>query len=239
VATEHDEHHLAQTLSSVARRLVAQPDVPRTLEEITTAAVATVPGAECAGLTLMAGRSTLTAHAPTHDVVQQADRWQVELNEGPCLDVIRDEQTVFAEDLSSDRRWPRFTTRAAAHGVRSLISLRLFVEGLNLGALNLYTLGARCFGQDARVVGELFATHAAVALFGAKRAHNYTSALTNRDVIGQAKGLLMAREDLTAQQAFERLVRGSQQSNIKLAEVAAWLVREHESPGQAPRPHAA
>jgi hypothetical protein len=110
---------------------------------------------------------------------------------------------------------------------------------LNLGSLNLYACAERCFCEDARVVGELFATHAAVALFAANRVHNYTNALTNRDVIGQAKGLLMAREDLTAQQAFDRLVRASQEANIKLAEVASWLVHEHEKPGQAPRPHAA
>jgi GAF domain-containing protein len=219
--------------------LVAEPDFARTLEGISGAAVATVPGTAYAGLTLTSGRRIVTTHAPTHDLVRQADGWQVELDEGPCLDVISRGQTVLAENLAADRRWPRFAARATAHGLRSLVSFHLFLDELTLGTLNLYALGERAFGHEAHVVGELFAAHAAVALFEARQIHNYTNALTNRDVIGQAKGLLMAREDLTAEQAFERLVRGSQQSNIKLAEVAAWLVREHQSPGQAARPRAA
>ena len=86
-------------------------------------------------------------------------------------------------------------------------------------------------------MGELFASHAAIALSGARQNRQMNEALASRDAIGQAKGLLMARHNLTGLQAFDLLVRGSQESNIKLSEVATWLVNEHEHPDGDNRPH--
>lgn len=233
---EHDQHRLAQTLGTVARRLESEPDLEQTLQGITHAAVATVPGAVHAGISLVEGRKKITAHAPTHDLIKHADQWQIELNEGPCMDAIWEAHTVVVDDMSTETRWPRFAARAVENGLGSMLSFQLFVERNTLGALNLYATDDQHFDGDARVVGELFATHAAVALSGANRARQYNEAMATRDLIGQAKGLLMARDNLTGQEAFTRLVRSSQDTNIKLAEVAGWLVHEHEDPGDAPRP---
>ncbi|RCW43669.1 GAF domain-containing protein [Halopolyspora algeriensis] len=228
------EYDLVQTLGDLARRLEAEQDLTATLEATTHAAVATVPGADYAGIS-WSGPRRVTAQAPTHELVSYCDQLQSELGEGPCLRAISSQDTIVVDDLTRDDRWPAFAPRAAEIGVRSMISFRLFVESDTLGALNLYATAPGQFGTQARIVGELFASHAAMVLSGKKREDQLTEALATRDLIGQAKGLLMAREKITGEQAFQLLVRTSQDTNIKLVEVARWLVDEHENPGQDTR----
>lgn len=72
------------------------------------------------------------------------------------------------------------------------------------------------------------ADHAAVALVGARRERQMSEALASRDVIGQAKGMLMQRDGITGQRAFDLLIGASQHANLKLADVARWLVESHE-----------
>ena len=77
-------------------------------------------------------------------------------------------------------------------------------------------------------IGLILAQHAAVAMAGAAAEHQFRTGLASRDIIGQAKGLLMQRNNLTGVQAFAMLTRASQDVNMKLADVARWLVEEHE-----------
>ncbi|MFD0487774.1 ANTAR domain-containing protein [Saccharopolyspora spinosporotrichia] len=104
-----------------------------------------------------------------------------------------------------------------------MLSFRLFVARETLGALNLYSCSPGRFGENARIVGELFAAHAAVVVSGKRREDQLSQALLTRDVIGQAKGILMERYGITAEQAFDRLIAASQAANMKLREVAAKL----------------
>lgn len=231
-------HEVARTLGTVARELESEPDEERTLASIVLAAVDTVPGVTAGGITEVQRRQ-VTARAPTNELVAQCDQLQDELGEGPCLDAIWEEQTIIVNDLVRDGRWPRFGARAAELGAASLISFRLYVQQHNLGALNLYGASGAEFGQDERIIGEVFATHAALALSEARQYRQFNEALVSRDAIGQAKGLLMARHDLTGKQAFDMLVRASQHANIKLTDIAHWLVNEHEHPEEAHRPQSA
>ena len=130
--------------------------------------------------------------------------------------------------MSADTRWPEFSLLATQLGVNSLLSFQLFVENENLGALNLYGGEAGVFSQDSLDVGTILAQHAAVALAAAVDEAQFQIALSSRDIIGQAKGILMHREKLTGLQAFNLMVRTSQRSNIKLFDLAEWLVEEHE-----------
>ncbi|CAM02051.1 GAF domain-containing protein [Saccharopolyspora erythraea NRRL 2338] len=209
-------------LASAARRLGGTPDVEATLRAITQAAVATVPGADCAGISWVE-RRRVTAQAPTHELVAYCDQLQTKLGEGPCLQAIRSQDTVVVEDLTVDQRWPEFAAHAVERGVRSMLSFRLFVARETLGALNLYSCSPGRFGENARIVGELFAAHAAVVVSGKRREDQLSQALLTRDVIGQAKGILMERYGITAEQAFDRLIAASQAANMKLREVAAKL----------------
>ncbi|MBQ6641449.1 MAG: GAF and ANTAR domain-containing protein [Saccharopolyspora sp.] len=228
-------HELARVMSTLARNLEAETNEEETLGAVVQTAVNTVPGVWAGGITQV-HRRQVHARVPTDEVVRKCDEAQQELGEGPCLDAIWQHETVVVDDMNGETRWPWFAARASELGVGSLISFRLFVQDDTLGALNLYGGHEVRFGEEVKTIGEIFAAHAALALSGARYYRQLSEAMTSRDNIGQAKGLLMCQHDLTAQQAFDLLVRASQQSNIKLTEVAAWVVAEHENPGGASRP---
>ncbi len=229
-------HELARVLNDVARSLEAEPDENETLSGIAAAAVATVPGVISGGISQV-HRGQVTAQAPTDELVLQCDKAQDQLGEGPCLDAIWQQHTVIVDDFATETRWPRFAAHAVELGAGSLISFQLYMQEDTLGALNLYGGPGARFGDEAQLVGELFATHAAIALSGARHSRQMNEALASRDVIGQAKGLLMARQNVTGQRAFDLLVRASQESNIKLTDVATWLTNQHDQPGNEDRPH--
>ncbi len=234
-STDGQRHELARTMSTVARSLKAEPDEQQTLGGIVRAAVATVPGVVAGGITQV-HRRQVTAQAPSDELVRRCDAVQDELGEGPCLDAIWQQRTVIANDLATDSRWPAFGARASELGAGSLISFQLYVAEDTLGALNLYGGHGVHFDEEAQLIGEVFATHAAVALSGSRQHRQLNEALASRDAIGQAKGLLMEQHNITGPRAFDLLVRASQESNIKLTEVAAWLIDTHEQPGSTSRP---
>ncbi|MCV7177380.1 GAF and ANTAR domain-containing protein [Mycolicibacterium sphagni] len=219
---------LARTLGDLAVRMQAQKGTGETLHTIVEAAADIVPGARWVGISLIQGRKVL-AKAPTDPIAAKLDELQNELGDGPCLTALRDHQTVHIEDMSTEDRWPEFSRQAMAFGVHSMLSFQLFVESENLGAMNLYGAEARCFSKESVEVGTVVAQHAAVAMFGAAAAGQFQSALASRDVIGQAKGILMHRNNVSGGQAFAMLTRASADTNIKLVDVARWLVSEHES----------
>jgi GAF domain-containing protein len=219
---------LARLLGDLAVQIQGQRDKQATLHAIVNGAVATVPGASAAGISLIYGRR-VRAEAPSDALVSELDEAQTELDEGPCLSALREQRTVHVEDMATETRWPRFSELALRRGARSLLAFQLFVGSRNLGALNLYGDRAGAFSEESFVIGQLFAQHASVALMGATTESQLKSAVASRDLIGQAKGLLMHRNNLDAQQAFQLMLQASQDTNMRLVDVAAWLVEEHES----------
>ncbi|SEK67014.1 GAF domain-containing protein [Blastococcus sp. DSM 46786] len=216
--------HLGETMSRVARRLQEEHgDVEATLAAITTAAVAAVPGADECGISYVIGRRRVEARAATSDLPREVDRLQSRVQQGPCLDAVFEEETVRVDDVAGERRWPEFAQEAAALGAGSMMCFRLFVEGDRLGALNVYARAAGAFGEEAQEIGQMFASHAAVALAGAEHESNLRVGMGTRDLIGQAKGILMERHKLTAEQAFDVLAKVSQELNRKLLDVAREL----------------
>jgi hypothetical protein len=113
-------------------------------------------------------------------------------------------------------------------GVRSVLSFQLYVHLDDLGALNLYSAQVDAFDDESENVGLLFAAHAAIAMAGSQKEHDLSLAVSARDVIGQAKGILMERHKITGDQAFRLLAQVSQRSNTKLGEVARYLVETGE-----------
>jgi transcriptional regulator with GAF, ATPase, and Fis domain len=215
-----DQRELSQTFADIARALLSEDTVEATLQRIVDLAVETVEGCECAGITFVRGGQWSTP-ASTSEVPPAVDSIQYETGEGPCLDAIREHEVFQTDDLSQEERWPRFAPRAAAEtAVVSMLCFRLFVEEDTLGALNLYAMIPAAFDDDDRAVGSVFAAHAAVALSTAQHDHQMEEALRSRDTIGQAKGILMARQGVTADEAFDMLRRGSQRLNIKLRQLA-------------------
>ena len=214
---------LGTVMGRIARTLQEEHgDVDATLASITAAAVATVPGAEMASVSLVTRRE-VDPRGATGDQVREIDRLQTELGEGPCLDALREEETVLVEDFATEQRWPRFAAAAVERGARSLLSFQLFTDGDNLGALNLYATRPGSFGPDAETVGKVFSSHAAIALSAARQEQNLRGAMDHRDLIGQAKGILMERHRITAGQAFDLLARTSSHTNRKLFDIAEEL----------------
>ncbi|ANZ43501.1 antitermination regulator [Lentzea guizhouensis] len=216
---------LAETLSGVARTLQAEPDVEATLLAIVKAAVDYIAGAEHAGVSLVENGKVHTV-APSSGIVETIDQLQYDLQEGPCVDAIAEHQTYRVGNFVDEARWPRFGPAAADHGIHSLLSYRLFVTDRTLGALNLYSSRVNAFDQRTEEDGHLFAAHAAIALVGAQREAQLSIAIENRDIISTAKGILMERHGIDAARAFRMLVEASQAANMKLHQVAAWLVDE-------------
>ena len=148
--------------------------------------------------------------------------------------------TFYADDLSYDDRWPRFGPQASATGIRSLLALPLIAGGI-IGALNLYARYPQAFGVIDRARGQLLAALAALAFTSAqthqeeeRRTANLHAALATREIIGQAQGILIERERITGDQAFDLLRRASQHLNLKLREVAQTLVDTGERPDAGP-----
>ena len=211
-------------MSRVARELQGEHgDVDGTLRAITAAAVQTVPGADECGISYVVARSRVEPRAWTSDLPRGLDLLQNQLGQGPCLDAVWEQEVVGVEDLTDEDRWPDFASRAADLGVGSMLCFQLFVEGERLGALNLYSRSVGAFDSESQDIGLVFASHAAIALAGAEHEQNLRAALTSRDVIGQAKGILMERYKLTADQAFGVLARASQELNRKLGDIAREL----------------
>ena len=218
---------LARTLGDLAVRMQGQVGTEHTLRTIVDAAAEIVPGARWAGISLIQGRSVV-AQVPTDPAVAKLDELQSELGKGPCITALRDSHTVHIVDMSRDTRWPEFSSLASQLGIGSLLCFQLFVEHDNLGALNLYGGEAGVFAEDSVEIGAILALHAAVAMAATTSEGQFRTALASRDIIGQAKGILMHRENLTGLQAFRLMVQTSQKSNIKLVDLAEWLIDQHE-----------
>ena len=223
---------LVKALSAAAQELSAVSSQEQVLTLIVSGAVHTVPGADHAGVSQLGAQGRLTSQAASSDFVRRIDDLQTTYQEGPCVTALREAHTVLVDDLAAEaRRWPSFAPTAAAYGVASMLCFQLFASDESLGALNLYSSRVSGFDDESRALGALFASHAALALARTRQMEQLHQALTTRDVIGQAKGILMERFGIDAAAAFAMLVHSSQETNIKVADVARWLAAE-------PRPDA-
>jgi GAF domain-containing protein len=225
---------LESNFSDVATALFAAGTVQGTLQRIVDLAQRAVDGCEAAGILVVTGRTVTTA-AASSPLVVVIDQLQIDADEGPCLDASTHGSTFYADDLIDDERWPAFAPAAVTAGIRSVLAYPLSVE--RPSALNLYARLPAAFGATDRATGHLFATLARLALDSAevrasdeKKSANLIEALRTRELIGQAQGILMERERIQGDQAFDLLRRASQHMNIKLREVAETLVETGESP---------
>jgi GAF domain-containing protein len=224
-----------QSLELLARALhVKDASLAAALQAIVATAVSAVGTAQHAGLILVS-RGDLVPQATTGPPPQLLDQLQQKLKDGPCFSAANEQVLVRIDDMRDERRWPGFAAEALNLGVHSMLCVPLWVHRQRLGALSLYADRATAFtGPDERVT-ITFATLAAIALAEAQRTDQLRAALANRDVIGQAKGILMERHRITADAAFGYLSQASQHVNMKLTAVARHLVESGELLG-APQP---
>jgi GAF domain-containing protein len=197
------------------------------LQEVTAGAVDFVPAADHAGVTLVTGqgpRASVRSVAATGEVPRLLDALQEKFGTGPCLQSAREYETVHVADFSSEIRWPAFSQAVVERTpVRSSLSIQLFTDQEALGALTLYSETVDGFDDTAVDQAWALAAHGAVALSSARRSEQFRSALASRDIIGQAKGIIMERYTVSAHGAFALLSKLSQNSNIPVVELARRL----------------
>lgn len=224
-----ERRHIFRILDEVEHRRDGT-DFESALRDINAITAASVPGTQYIGITVVDRSGAVRTLAATHHYPSRLDDVERDVQEGPCLWAARNADAVLVTDLATESRWPRYR-RAALRvtPVRCIMSFRLSPEDKTQASLNFYTDTARAFDDETAHLGALFAAHTSVAWKAIRRQEQFRSALASRDVIGQAKGVLMERFGIDAAAAFELLRRVSQDSNIKVVDVAARVIGSHAS----------
>lgn len=235
---------LAEAFARIAEHLYDAESTDEVLARIAEAAVATVAGSGAASVTLREAGSYRTTGS-TAAAATEIDQAQYDADEGPCLDAVS--TPVVAAPSYPDERWPRLGTAPPDHGMQSSVSYQLKWSSRDgseagTGSLNIYGLAPDAFDKAAMEIGAVLAAHASLA---ARAVGERTSleqldrhleeALLSRDIIGQAKGILMERLKTTPDKAFEILKSSSQRLNLKLREIARNVAETGEMTSPNPR----
>ncbi|MCW2695218.1 MAG: Antitermination regulator [Modestobacter sp.] len=213
----------------LARVVLPGRELREVLDQVVGIARRALPGSEATSITLIRDERTFTA-AFDGQLAMDADELQYQRGYGPCLDAGRAGSLFVITDMRTETRWPDYARHAAELGVRSSLSVPLPFQGATIGALNNYARTPDAFGATDLQLGEEVAAFVAIAVGNAEAADRATAdvanmrqAMASRSVIEQAKGILMERYKVTAEQAFTLLTHASQRSNIKLREIAEEL----------------
>jgi GAF domain-containing protein len=236
-----DAEPLTQGLRALSGFFVGDATLSETLHRVSELACTAVSGADMVGLTMLVDGRPRTA-VFTDDAAPEIDAAQYDTGIGPCLDAFRHRRVFRIDDVATDEQWRPFSEAAAAHGIRSTMSLPLLARHEGMGALNLYSRSHRAFSDDDVEIGMKFATQAAIVLANAQAywdarqlGEDMAEAMRARAVIEQAKGILMGAERCSADEAFQILVRASQRENRKLRDIAANIVARTAGEGAGPR----
>ena len=221
---------LADALAEAAHHMNTSRPLPDVMHDLVMAARRSLAGVDHVGVSVTHIGGGIETIAATDDLVVKLDQLQYELDEGPCLAAIRNEDVVVINKAVTDTRWPRFMEQATAMGLRSQMGLRLLADETTVGGLNLYATEAEEIDPEVVHVASLFAEHAALALGRARREEHLKEGMRTRQNIGVAVGVVMERYGLTEERAFGYLASVSQTSNIKLRDVAAEVI-EHVGTG--------
>jgi transcriptional regulator with GAF, ATPase, and Fis domain len=200
---------------------------------ICVAATLTIPGCDHASLMIRHNGAFSTA-AVSDAIAREIDKMELALGSGPCLDAIEERTTQIETNLTSDSRWPDLTSRVLADTpVRGALSVQLPVDRARTGALNLFSDTPDAFDErsiERALVLGAFATVATTAVAQVEDASSLRRGLATSREIGKAIGMLMVLNDVSDDDAFDVLRRTSQVTNVKLADVAADVVRTRNRP---------
>jgi transcriptional regulator with GAF, ATPase, and Fis domain len=227
---ESRESTLVETFVRLADTLVDDYDVIDLLTELSSKCVALF-AVDTAGLLVDDGRGRLSVLASSSEDTRLLELFELQSNDGPCLECLRTSSPVTAENLEQETRWPRFVPRALASGFGAVHALPLRLRERTVGALNLFTVApGELPSSDARAAQGL-ADVATISLLQERKARDQDAltsqlqhALRSRVVIEQAKGVLAAGLDIEMEDAFERLRKRSRDNRRRLVAVAEEVV---------------
>src|SRR5829696_4236334 len=202
----------------------------QTLRYIAELAKQTLGGVEEVSLTIIDdGRPRSVVF--TGPLAVHLDERQYEAGFGPCLDAAKSGQTIVVDSRENDGPYREFARVAGRAGVRHIVSVGMPFGQASIGGLNIYRTAQAPYSSAFLEYAQVFAGHAAVAVANitshAKAVNEATHlrrAMDSRAVIEQAKGMIMARDKCTADEAFDILTRISQQQNVKLRDVAQVII---------------
>ncbi len=217
-------HDLAMRMAELARAVAGPRSVEDVLSDVTAAALELVPGADTGGVLLIGKGGRWDSLGGTSDLPHLLDELQMKFNEGPCVEAALDDVIVRTDDFRTDRRFPKYSPAVAELGVLSGVSFKLYTANRTAGALNLFAFKANAFDGESETFGTVLAAHAAAAILASREGEELQSALSTRDRIGQAKGIIMERYNVDDVRAFEMLRKLSQDSNTRLSDIAVRVI---------------
>jgi GAF domain-containing protein len=208
------------------------------LDKVTELASRVLPGEPVTSVTIVQ-RGRPSTVAASGRLARVLDETQYRLGRGPCLSAATTGQPSEILDTRAPTGWADFAAHAAELGCSSVLSFPLPVQELVSGALNVYAHRAPSADAATRDLVSRFAAYAVVPVSNmylyetaVEQAEHLRAALDSRAVIDQAKGILMERLKLSADQAFQVLARVSMKHNIKVRDVAERFVRTGQLPGE-------
>jgi GAF domain-containing protein len=220
-----------RALADLGFVLDREEDIGRALQRSVSQVARAVPGADMASVSVLRGDTAETV-ASTSERVWAIDADQYAAGDGPCLEAARSGQVVRVGLAEARERWPAFAASARTAGIRSYLSAPLMVDEKFAGSLNLYSEQPGGFGDLDESLLQLYSTAATAVIANARRyaearelAGNLRRAIESRSVIDQAIGALMATRGLDADAAFQVLSRESQDTNTKLRDLAAQVLK--------------
>jgi len=221
------EAKLARTLVELADTLVADFDVVELLTRLTDRCV-DVLDVGAAGLMLVSPEGDLRVMASSSEAIRVLELFELQSQEGPCLECYRTGQPVVNQNLAQvNGRWPRFAAEALAAGFHSVHALPMRLRGTVIGALNLFDVEPGEMAPTDVEAAQALADVATIAVLQHRAAlraqvlnEQLNHALSSRIVIEQAKGMLAERAGLNMEQAFAALRSYARNNNLRLAEVA-------------------
>ncbi|MGP7997137.1 MAG: GAF and ANTAR domain-containing protein [Streptosporangiaceae bacterium] len=221
------EADVVHSLVEMADTLVDDYDVVDLLTGLTDRCVSLL-GASAAGVMLASPAGGLGLVASSSEAMRLLELFELQAEEGPCLDAFRTGEPVAQQNLEADAgRWPAFAAAAREAGFESALALPLRLRDVTLGALNLLSVSPAPMSEANLIVARAFADLAAVSIIQhrvsaeAQRLNEQLSAaLTSRVVIEQAKGVISERAGIDLAQAFARLRVYARNHNLRLTDVA-------------------
>ena len=222
-----DTELLSDTLVELADTMVADFDVIDFLHLLTDRSVALL-AASAAGVVLADPRGELRLAAASSEQAGLLELFQLQNDQGPCLECFRTGRAVTATDLAGPApQWPRFAEAAARAGFRSVEALPMRLRDQVIGALNLFGAGPGGFDPADLRIGQALADVATIGLLQERNvrrretvAEQLQGALNSRVVIEQAKGKLAERLSIDMDRAFKMLRDYARNSNQHLTDVA-------------------
>jgi GAF domain-containing protein len=223
---------LAETFVLLADTLVDDYDVVDMLDQLVTDCVSLL-GITAAGLLLDDQKGNLAVVASSSEETRLLEIFQLQNDEGPCLDCVRGGSTVVSDDLAADvERWPLFVPAAIEAGFRSVVAVPMRLRHQTIGGLNMFHARSEPIATDDRRLAQALADVATIGILQRRLSHRSTQvaeqlqhALNSRVVIEQAKGVLAERDQVDMETAFAALRHHARTHNLKLTDVALAVVR--------------